>query len=165
MIDPYDGPRKKKKRMYFGHPINTYDTPLEARLVAALEAAFPDYEIENPNKPEHQAGYAEWEKTHVDADGKPTGMGYFFEVVLPTCDAGAHLAWPDKMFGKGVFGEADWQQERGQPTWEIFPDATIATLPPPLDKARCLTREETAARLWDEPEKVSTEKVPFKPYQ
>jgi hypothetical protein len=69
------------------------------------------------------------------------------------------------MFGKGVFGEADQQQRDALPTWEIFPDGTITTLSAPLDPKRCLTRAETAARLWDEPEKLSTERIPFKPYR
>lgn len=152
-------------RLYFGHPLNVYGTPLEAKLLAEIESRFPDWAIVNPNRPEHQAGYAEYEKTHVDKDGKPTGMGYFFEVVLPTCDGGAYLAFRDGMFGRGVFGEAEWQQLRGLPTWEIAPDGTITALGAPIDPARGLTREQTWARLTDQPfEGLSTAPVVYKPF-
>ena len=153
-----------RKRLYFGHPLNTYDTALEAKLLAEIASQFPDWEIVNPNRPEHQAGYAEYEKTHVDGDGKPTGMGYFFEVVLPTCHGGVYLAVRDGMFGRGVFGEAEWQQTRGLPTWEIAPDRTVTPLEAPIDPARGLTREETWARLAESREGLSTAPVAYKPY-
>lgn len=161
-MNPFDLP---KKRLYFGHPINLYDTPLEAELVAEIRRLFPDWEIVNPNSPEHQAGYAAYEQTRKDADGKPTGMGYFFEEVLPTCDGGVHTPFRDGMFGKGVFGEAEWQQQRGLPTWELTHRKALSVLAPPIDPARCLTREQTWARLTEQPfEGLSTEKVVFKPY-
>ena len=156
---------RHKKRLYFGHPISLYDDPLEVELVAEIKRRFPDWEIVNPNSPEHQAGYVAYEKTRKDEDGKPTGMGYFFECVLPTCDGGVHLAFRDGMFGKGVFGEAEWQQLHGFPTWEILPDGTISELPAPIDPARCLSREETWTRLTEQSyEGLSTEKVMYKPY-
>lgn len=154
-----------RPRLYFGHPINTYGTPLETRLLAVLAEAFPHHEIVNPSGPEHQAGYAEYEKTRRDEDGKPTGMGYFFEVVLPTCHAGAHLAFRDGMFGKGVFGEATWQCERGLPVWEITPQEIIFRHHAPFDPKRCLSREGTWARLTDQKQEgLSTEPIVFKPY-
>ena len=170
VLDPPDADYRevmpvKKKRMYFGHPLNTYDTPLEAELMAVIAKAFPDHEIINPNRPEHQRGYAEYEKTHKDAQGVPTGMGYFFEVLVPTCDAGVYLAFRDGMISAGCVGEAELQQQRGLPTWEITPDGVITTLYAPLDPARCLKRADTWARLTDQKKEVlSTEKIIFKPY-
>jgi len=135
-----------RPRLYFGHPINAYGTPLQKELIARIEAAFPGWELFSPDAPEHDAAYQEYAKTRVDADGKPTGMGYFFEVVLPKCRGGVFLPFRDGMFGKGVFGEAAWLHERKFPVWEITPAGLIVPLAH-LDPARCLTREATRERI------------------
>ncbi len=136
----------ERPRLYFGHPINAYGTELQQELLRKIAFAFPDWEIFNPDGPEHDAAYKEYAKTHVDGDGKPTGMGYFFEVILPTCRGGVFLPFRDRMFGKGVFGEASWLFERKFPVWEITPDGIILPIRQ-LDAARCLTRDATRERI------------------
>ncbi|MCL4421172.1 MAG: hypothetical protein M1477_05740 [Candidatus Thermoplasmatota archaeon] len=39
---------KVAKRIYFAHPIFTYNKPIEAELLQKIQARFPDYEILNP---------------------------------------------------------------------------------------------------------------------
>jgi len=136
------------KRLYFGHPINVYDTPLQAELLRAIAATFKGWEIFNPGLPEHGVAYEEYKKTRVDDQGKPTGMGYFFEEILPTCHGGVFLPFRDDLFGKGVFGEALWLFERKFPIWQISHHGVIFPIQQ-LDAGRCLTREQTQARIRD----------------
>ncbi len=140
VVDPFEPPATKR-RMYFGHPINLYGTSLQAKLLITLQDAFQDWEIVNPDHPDHQKGYAEFAKAHPNG----SGMGYFFEKILPDCQAGTFLAFGDGKFGKGVYGEAEWLQQRDRPIWEITPRFTITTLR--LDPERCLTVEATRERI------------------
>ena len=61
-------------KIYFVHPVNVYNEPIEAafeELIAYyLTNNFKDL-IENPNQPHHQRGYAE-----------KGGMKYFYNDVL-----------------------------------------------------------------------------------
>ena len=68
-----------EKRIYFGHPINTYNTALENELLQKISEAFPECEIENPNQKHHNEGYERWKKTTGN------GMDYYFKVVLLSC--------------------------------------------------------------------------------
>lgn len=144
--EAYYDPPPQPKRLYFGHPINVYGTPLQASLLQAIASTFKGWEIVNPDGPEHSAAYQEYAKTRVDDDGKPTGMGYFFEVILPTCQGGVFLPFRDGMFGKGVFGEAHWLEERSFPIWNITHLGVISPIRY-LDRLLCLTREETRERI------------------
>jgi len=129
-----------RKKIYFGHPMNTYGTPLEARLLAAIELAFPWMYIENPNQPRHQEGCRRQEAE----TGNP--MRYFFEKVLPGCRAGIFLPFRDGMWGAGVFGEAIVLMEQECPIWEISPGGVIARICD-LDGSLELSIDETLARI------------------
>ncbi len=126
--------------MYFGHPINFYNTPKEADLVRIIEARFPEYALENPNQRHHQQGYVDWKAQ------KGNGMQYYFQIVLPKMDAGIFLCFEDRMFGFGVFGEAEFIAQRGNPIWEIDVEGNITTMR--LDTNRLLTIEETKKRIY-----------------
>ncbi len=128
--------------MYFAHPINVYGTPLEADLVAALAARFPEWEIVNPGSPEIQGAF----QVHWDAHRDRTEMNYFYDVLLPTCQGGVLLAFRDLRIGAGAFGETVWLRQRRFPTWEIFPDRAIIALSD-LDGRRRLSIDETRARI------------------
>ena len=109
--------------MYFGHPVNTYNTDLEKELLEAIQSFFSDgvapVEIENPNQPHHSKNYLKWKETHGD------GMRYFFEEVLPSCDVGVFLPFRDGAFGAGVFGEMKWFYEKGLDIFTIYAHGTI----------------------------------------
>lgn len=135
------------QRLYFGHPVNAYGTELQRELLRKIAFVFPDWEIVNPDTPEHAASYAAWAKTHVDEEeGRASGMGYFFGCVLPTCQGGVFLAFRDGRFGRGVFGEAEWLFARRLPIWEISFDGIVSPLER-LDAARCLGLSETRRRI------------------
>lgn len=132
--------KRSKKKLYFGHPLNTYDTELEARLLQIIAEAFPGWEIENPNQPHHQAECQRWKRM--------TGrcMDYFFQVVLPTCQGGVFLPFPNGTWGAGVFGEAQCLSEQGQKSlWQITAEGKISRVS--LKKVKSLSIEETRSRL------------------
>ena len=128
-----------KPIMYFGHPINAYGIPLEAELLAAIAEKFPNWEILNPNQPQHDAGYKKWK----DDTGK--GMDYYFKVVLPGCDAGIFLPFRDGAWGAGVYGEAKFLADRGCPIYAITHEGVISSVR--LEDVRELTVDETRARI------------------
>ena len=52
-------------RIYFAHPVTVFDTKLEKQMRNRILASFLGAEIEDPNQPHHQQGYAEWKKKLV----------------------------------------------------------------------------------------------------
>lgn len=124
--------------LYFGHPINTYNTTLEERLLRQISLSFRGWEIENPNQKHHQEGYANWKET-------TSKMDYFIKQVLPSCHGGIFLPFRDGAWGAGVFMEAKFYAGRKLPIWMIVPDGAITTLN--LSGCASLTIEETVSRV------------------
>ena len=79
------------RKIYFAHPITDYGTQRQARAVAYLES---QWEVVNPDKPEHQEGY------------KAEGMAYF-ERLAAGCDLLAFMRFPDGSIGAGVGKEIE----------------------------------------------------------
>jgi len=131
---------EQKPLIYFGHPINFYNTPDEERLLRLISRNFPQYAIENPNQLHHQEGYKKYKAQFGN------GMRYYFEEVLPRMKAGIFLCFEDGMFGKGVFGEAEFISSRGNPIWEVNLEEQIREMI--LDPKRCLTVEQTRKRIY-----------------
>ena len=127
-------------RLYFGHPINAYNIPLEVSLLKRIEKAFPDWEIENPNQERYTQQYLLWKKTRGD------GMAFFYKEVLPTCQGGVFLAFPEGTWGAGVFGEAECLAMRACPIWEITHQGIITKIRT-LSRVRALTIAETKLRV------------------
>jgi len=107
------------KRLYFGHPVNTYNTDLESQLLQRISESFPDWEIENPNQKCHQEGYAHWKETTGN------GMDYFTKQVLPSCQGGVFLPFRDGAWGAGVYKEAKFYADQGYSIWTIAHDGTM----------------------------------------
>jgi hypothetical protein len=128
------------KTLYFGHPINVYDTPLERSLLAMIAAVLPEWEVLNPNAPEHNAGYA-------TAAASGNGMRYFLDEVLPGCDGGIFLPFRDGKWGKGVFTEAEALFGRRCPIWMIDHRGLVWSLDGLPDLSQVLTIEETRSRI------------------
>lgn len=129
------------KKLYFAHPVNVYNTPLEQRLLRELSIIFPAWEVENPNQPHHQEGYKKWKKD------KGNGMLYYFEDVLPKMDGGIGLVFPDEKFGKGVAGELEFLIKAGKLCWEMNQyGAFLSILSIPQE--RILSVEETKQRIY-----------------
>jgi hypothetical protein len=125
--------------IYFGHPINVYNTDLERFLLERIQETFPDWTIENPNQLQHSIGYAEWQRK----TGK--GMGYYFKTVLPRCHAGVFLPFRDGAWGAGVYDEAEFLLDRGLAVYRITHEGVIGGIS--FVDVRRLTVEETRDRI------------------
>jgi len=131
------------EKVYFAHPMNTYDTELEGELLLELDVAFPGVEIENPNQKKHQQGYKEW------SESSGNGMRYFFEVVLPECTACVFLTFRDGKWPAGVAKEVDWFLQRELPVFRIDLDGKLTRAEAMPHYKSILTPDETRARIRD----------------
>jgi|GEM_PF-4409694 len=95
-------------RCYFAHHVPDYGTKREADAIVVIESA--GFEIDNPNLPEHAAGY------------RAQGMDYFLGRIA-TCDALAFQRFATGEIGAGVGKEVGKAVELGIPVYEIVEDA------------------------------------------
>jgi hypothetical protein len=145
--------------VYFAHPLNVYDEPLEFELMCAIVEFFgKGYDgfglpnIESPNQPHHQLGYKRYEESSPDK----SGMDYFYEKVLPFTRSAVCLTYLDGMWGAGVAGEAAWHIRRGNPVWQILPNGVMDLVWGPRfkeallnsDPSLVLSRYATRQRTW-----------------
>jgi hypothetical protein len=130
---------KHTKRLYFGHPINSYGTDIEKKLLRYISIMFRGWEIENPNQELHQKKYEQWKKK--------TGNGmddYFLKRVLPNCQGGVFLPFHDGAFGAEVYAEAKFLAKQNFRIWTISPEGVTTRFD--LSKHSPLSTEETFAR-------------------
>jgi len=125
-----------RKNIYFGHPICTYNTSLEGILLRAIQRRFSRDTIINPNTPTHQHNCRKYNNP----------MHYFYAEVLPYCDKGVFLPFPDGMFGAGVFGEMRWLYNKNRKIYEISSGGHLIKLSKPPTQ-RKLTIEKTRQHL------------------
>jgi len=130
----------EKSKIYFGHPINFYNTQKEKSLIESIHANFAGFEVVSPHEKFHQMRYQHYKNSRGD------GMAYFFEEVLPQMDAGVFLAFEDGMFGRGAFREANFLNRLKKPVYEIKLEGII--LPLQVDDSRMLSVEETRKRVY-----------------
>lgn len=107
-------------RLYFAHPINIYNTPLEDAVMALIARTFPSVAIENPNQRHHQIGYKRYAEETGGGHTMHQGLDYFREKVLPLCDAVIAIPYLDNRFGSGVIGEVNWFTERGKDAYRLW---------------------------------------------
>ncbi|MBU4069837.1 MAG: hypothetical protein KJ646_02545 [Nanoarchaeota archaeon] len=131
---------ENKPLMYFGHPINFYNTKKEKKLIIAIQEKFPEYYIENPNQLIHKDNYIKWKERTGN------GMNYYFKIVLPKMEGGTFLCFEDGMFGAGVFGEAEFLKDSGKLIYEINLEEKIKEMI--LDSSRTLSIKETKKRVY-----------------
>src|SRR3989344_3130961 len=112
-----------KQKIYFAHPVNVFDAPLERMIRTFIEHVLPEFEVEDPNQPHHQKGYADWKKRLEGNPGKQGGMSYYYDEVLPRLHACVSMPFLDGKFGLGVAGEAKFFIEKKQPSFLIVPRA------------------------------------------
>lgn len=102
----------------------------------------PDWKIENPNQPHHQEGCNAY-KNMPDKNV----MDYFYEKVLPSCDACIGLPFGDGKFGKGVYGEMEWFRNLNRLVYIIQPNGYISAPITFMSQHQGLSIEETRARV------------------
>lgn len=130
----------KTEILYFGHPVNFYNTEKESELIRVITKEFPSCLIENPNQPHHQEGYRRYKLERGD------GILYFKEEVLPKMSEGIFLSFEDGKFGAGVFKEAKFLFEAHKPVWRIDVDGIIEALD--FRCAEALSVDETRERVY-----------------
>ena len=126
-------------RLYFGHPINTYHTELEARLLRLIAKRWPDHIVVNPSDAIHQQ-----EVQHRHQLGLAP-IDYFVNDVVPTCQAGVFLPFLDGAWGAGIYKEAVTLLLLHRKIWQIDASGVIV----PVDWANLdpLSVDETRQRL------------------
>lgn len=131
----------KSPAIYFGHPVNFYNTDKERELAGIIKKEFPEYNLENPNQFHHQENYKIWK------DELGSGMKYYFDIILPKMEAGIFLPFEDGMWGLGVFGEAEAIFSKGYPIWKIDLNGNVDRVKS-LDYSKKLSIEETRKRVY-----------------
>lgn len=121
------------RRLYYMHPINTYDTELERQQLELISRIFLDWEVVNPNAPEHQEGY------------KLNGISYFTDLAA-SCQGGVALPFRDGKIGSGIFKEAFSLTQNNCPVWKLTFTGRLSTLDV-KDETLRLSIEETRARI------------------
>jgi hypothetical protein len=121
--------------IYFAHPINTYNTAFESRVIRLIAREFPGEKILNPNNASIEAAY------------KKSGMDVFKKLV-EKCDKLICLPFNDKTIGAGKAKEINWALYDKKPCYMIlstdpFDYEEIKS----LDKYEVLSVEETRAKL------------------
>lgn len=124
-------------RLYFAHPVTDYGTERQAAAIAALETYWREerprqpLEIESPDQPHHQEGYA----AH--------GMAYF-KGIVESCWSLAFMRFPNGAIGAGMGREIKWKIINHGPVYELFDGRVyhVADMPTPV-----LTVEETRALI------------------
>lgn len=127
-----------KSKLHFGHPLSTYGTIVERKLIKIIKKRFPDYELDNCNQLHHQKAARKSEKE----TGNP--MEYFFKEFIPKMALGVFLPYRDGMFGAGVYDEAVQMSKEGKPIFQIDCDGKITEMR--LDNSKKLSVQETQAR-------------------
>lgn len=92
-------------KIYLAHPITDYGTSRQAEAITHL--ARHGWQIESPDQPAHQEGYA------------ANGMAYF-EKLAADCDALAFMRFPNGAIGAGVGKEIEAAKQAGRPILEYF---------------------------------------------
>ena len=139
--------------LYFAHPINVYNTELEKQLLAAIQAAFPNFKIENPNQPHYAEGYKRWKEQNGN------GMAYYMTEVLPNCNICVFLAFRDGKIGAGVYAEAQTLGLWGCKVFEISINGDITE----IDNVESIAMLERVLNVADTKARVYLDKQ-MKPY-
>lgn len=112
-------------RLYFGHPVNTYNTPVEDAVIELIRYHFPGVEIDNPNTPEYQERYDKLKESTGGTHGAHRGMDVFYETIKDD-DGCVALPFLDGRMGLGVAGEAQKTLVYGKTVWLIEPSHELS---------------------------------------
>lgn len=103
-------------RIYFAHPISTYNTPQEKDWIKIIKNNLSEvYTIQNPNGEVHEDAY------------KQIGMIYFTEMAK-SCDIGVFLPFNGGHFGMGVYREILAMADQGKDLYSISKEGIMHEL-------------------------------------
>lgn len=78
-------------KVYFAHPMAYYNTDIERLMLEMIKMKFPYTELVNPS-----------ERVHADAC---KGKMQYFETLVASCPIIVACAYPDGLYGMGVYRE------------------------------------------------------------
>lgn len=124
------------ERVYFAHPMPDYDTDLERAAVEAIVGHLgPEFDVVNPNHPDHQEAY--------QAGGRDFS---YWTGLAAGCATVVFMALPNDWIGSGVWKEVESAILANRRVFEIDRvDLRLARVVH-LDVSRCMSVEET--RRW-----------------
>lgn len=145
-------------RLYFAHPVNTYDTDLERAILVLIAHCFPGVEVDNPNTPEYQARYNKMKASTGGTHGDHKAMDVFYETIKDD-DGCVAMPFLDCRMGLGVAGEVQKTLKYGKTAWlikpshELTPEELDAFVTNPLNGAFtiCALHPEEIQLLRDHP--------------
>ncbi len=136
-------PVEKRRLLYFAHPVNTYSTPLETRLLDRFAFWFPKSDIVNPNAPVHQRRVGDIRKDDPNAN-----VMEYFKSVARDCDGVIVLPFGDGKIGAGIYAEAEVISAKGGIIWLIGTNPLSVCMLKSLDPSLRLSVDETRARVY-----------------
>lgn len=128
-------------KIYFAHPINTYETPVDEKCVQIIKDNLGD-QIINPSDPLIQRTFASYRKENPD-----TYMEFFKDLVS-SCDTIVYLPFSDGMIGAGIWYEVKNVYKKGGKIYEIdLPTESLSEVDFPYVDSNKLTVEDTRIRI------------------
>ena len=146
---------EKRRLLYFAHSVNTYDTPLETRLLDRFSFWFPKSDIVNPNAPTHQRRVGDMRKDDPNAN-----VMEYFKSVARDCDGVIILPFGDGKIGAGIYAEAEVISAHGGIIWIIGANPLSVCMVKALDPTQALSVDDTRARVY-----VPNSKRTLRPYE
>lgn len=119
----------------------TYGTEMEKKLIEIIKNHFPDYEIVNPNIPEHQ------DRCRESIGGDPTPgkeIGYFLKLTDDT-DIGCFFSYYKPLWSAGSAAEANYMLNCGKRVFVI--DNLANSVEEIHEKVESFTFAETVEKL------------------
>lgn len=111
-------------KLYFAHPVNTYNTEIEKAMLILIAYRFPGVEIVNPNTTEYQKAYEAAKAASGGTHGDHKGMDVFYEM-LKQLDGCVALPFLDRRMGLGVAGETQKTLKAWKDAWLIEPSREL----------------------------------------
>lgn len=107
-------------KLYFAHPVNVYNMPLEGAMLTLIAHCFPQVEVVNPNTLEFQQAYEEAKAASGGTHADHKGMDVFYKM-LEGLDGCVSMLFLDCRMGLGVAGETQKTIKAGKSAWLIVP--------------------------------------------
>lgn len=128
-------------KIYFAHPINTYETPVDEKCIQIIKDNLGE-QIINPSDKLIQKTFGEYRIAHPD-----TYMEFFKELVS-SCDTIVYLPFKDGMVGAGIWYEVKNVFENGGKIYEIdLPTDSVSEVDFPYVDGKRLSVEDTRIRI------------------
>jgi hypothetical protein len=130
--------------IYVAHPINTYETPIEDRLIAQIRLKWYKHPIVNPGSPQHQEVVA-----RLKAENPTTNVMEYFVQLASQSEILVALPFPDGKWGRGVYKEAEAVfRQKGHYVWVAHPSTLRISRVNALTAHVALSVEETRNRVY-----------------